>query len=134
MLQDGLPPTYSALVLDDNFFNRDLFRIALESVGYCVTEVEDALLGHEMLQKQTFNLVILDLQMPKMDGGTILRAIRNLPLHDKMHIVVVTAESQRATDDVDEMADFVMLKPINVMEFAAFARRLQPVLPTRARV
>jgi CheY-like chemotaxis protein len=133
MLQAEPTPTYKALVLDDNFFNRDLFRIALENAGYTVTEIEDAVEGCELLKSETFHLMILDLFMPKMNGGAILEIVRNQTMHDKMHIVVVTADAHRATSTVDEMADFVMLKPINVVEFAAFAHRLQTVLPMRAK-
>jgi CheY-like chemotaxis protein len=117
--------TFSALIIDDNWFNRDIFRIALESAGYSVTELDNGSEGIALLEKQTFNLLILDLQMPLVDGHTVLVRVKEQPLHKKMRVVVVTANAHMATGDVDEMADYVMYKPINVMEFSEFVRRLK---------
>ncbi len=116
---------FSALIIDDNWFNRDIFRIALESAGYSVTELDNGSEGIALLEQQTFNLLILDLQMPLVDGRTVLVKIREHALHKKMRVVVVTANAHMATSDVDEMADYVMYKPINVMEFSEFVRRLK---------
>ncbi len=116
---------YSALIIDDNWFNRDIFRIALESAGYSVTELDNGSAGIALLEQQTFNLLILDLQMPLVDGRTVLVKVKEHPLHKKMRVVVVTANAHMATSDVDEMADYVMYKPINVMEFSEFVRRLK---------
>lgn len=115
---------YSALVVDDNFFNRDIFRHALEMAGFVVSEAEDGKRGLEMLEGGTYDLIVLDLQMPKMDGRTMLRHVRRQPQHGKMHVLVVTANPQMVTDEMDTLADFVMSKPINVMEFATFAKRI----------
>ncbi len=123
---DPQPTTmYSALIIDDNWFNRDIFRIALESAGYSVTELDNGQEGIKVLEQQTFNLLILDLQMPLVDGRTVLVKVREHSLHKKMRVVVVTANAHMATSDVDEMADYVMYKPINVMEFSEFVRRLK---------
>ncbi len=122
---------YSALIIDDNWFNRDIFRIALESAGYSVTELDNGQEGINLLEQQTFNLLILDLQMPLIDGRTVLLKVKDQPLHDKMRVVVVTANAHMATSDVDEMADYVMYKPINVIEFSEFVRRLKTMsVPT----
>jgi len=125
-------PSYSALIVDDNWFNRDIFRIALESAGYVVTETDSGGDGMNILRQQTFNLLILDLQMPTVDGKTVLRAVRAEPMHKKMHVVVVTANAHMATSDVDALADHVLYKPINVIEFSEFVRGLKnaSVLPS----
>ena len=118
---------HTALIVDDNFYNRHIFHIALESVGYAVTEMEDGLQGTALLRDQTFHLLVLDLQMPTMDGRAVLRHVRGQPLHENMHIIVVTANAHMATDDIDLMADYVMFKPIDVVEFSEFARRLKRI-------
>ena len=117
--------TFSALIIDDNWFNRDIFRIALESAGYLVTQFDNGVDGMNILKDQTFSLLVLDLQMPIVDGRTVLHSVRTQDLHDKMHVVVVTANAHMATQDVDRMADYVMYKPINVTEFSEFVRRLK---------
>jgi CheY-like chemotaxis protein len=116
---------YSAMIMDDNWFNRDIFRIALENAGYIVTEAENGAKGLEILAEQDVDLLILDLQMPKIDGITVLKELRSKRSQKKMHVVVVTANAEMATSEVSAMADFVMYKPINVMEFADFVRRLR---------
>ncbi|HLY27622.1 MAG TPA: response regulator [Aggregatilineales bacterium] len=116
---------YTALIVDDNFHNRHIFRIALEAVGYTVDESEDGLMGIERLNRECFHLLILDLHMPKMDGQQVLRTLRKDPRHTQMQVVVVTANAHMATDDVSELADFIMVKPIDVVQFAELAKRLR---------
>jgi CheY-like chemotaxis protein len=118
-------PVYSALIVDDNWFNRDIFRIALETAGYDVEETESGTQGMALLENKTYNLLILDLQMPVVDGSVVLKAVRDKPLHQKMHIVVVTANAHMATSDIDQQADYIMYKPINIVEFSEFVRRLK---------
>jgi CheY-like chemotaxis protein len=114
----------AALIVDDNFFNRQIFNIALDSVGYQVTESDSGEKGLELIEKSRYHLLILDLQMPTMDGRTVLRKLRD-GNHAKMHIIVITANAHMATDDINDLADYVMFKPINVTEFSEFARRLK---------
>jgi CheY-like chemotaxis protein len=120
-----LPPPPTALIVDDNFYNRQIFQMALESVGYKVSESEDGVQGTNVLKNETFDLLVLDLQMPEMDGRAVLKAVRGQEMHHKMRILVITANAHMATGDVDNLADYVMFKPINVMEFSEFARRLK---------
>ncbi len=120
---------HTALIIDDNFFNRQIFNIALNSVGYDVVESDSGERGLELINSQQFHLLILDLQMPQMDGRTVLRKLRETQ-HAAMHIIVITANAHMATDDINDLADYVMYKPINVTEFSEFARRLKD-LPLR---
>ena len=122
---------YTALVVDDNFFNRHIFHIALESVGYTVSESEDGVHSVAVLNEKTFDLLVLDLQMPTLDGRAVLKLVRANPLHKNMRVIVVTANAHMATEDIDEMADYIMHKPIDVVEFSEFVRRLKrvPVSP-----
>lgn len=116
-----------ALVVDDNFHNRNIFRMALEEVGYDITEAENGAEGLDVLAQRTFNLLVLDLQMPLIDGITVLRELRLEPIHQAMRVIVVTANAHMATGEVTDLADYVMYKPINVVQFADFAKRLKNV-------
>src|SRR5450631_2069731 len=104
---------FTGFILDDNFHNRQIFRISLESVNCIVTECADSIEGMALLEHQTFDLLVLDLQMPKMNGETILRNVRRLPIHDGMYVVVVTANAHMATEGVDLEADYLLYKPID---------------------
>ncbi len=119
--------TPTALIVDDEFYNRDVFRIALESVGYSVEEAENGRSGLQILEKTTFTLLVLDLHMPVMNGRELLQAIRKMPIHKFMQVAVVTANSPMATDEINEIADFIMYKPIDVQAFAKFANRLKNI-------
>jgi two-component system, chemotaxis family, chemotaxis protein CheY len=117
-----------ALVMDDNFHNRYIFRIALENVGFNITEAENGAEGLKILAERTFHVLVLDLHMPLLDGVGVLKELRNMPIHSKMRVIVVTANAHMATGEVSELSDYVMYKPINVVEFSEFAKRLKKSL------
>ena len=125
--QPPTTPTYSALIVDDNFFNRDIFKIALEFAGYEVFSAENGEVGLDLLSKGSYTLLILDLQMPTMDGRAVLRNLKSRDDHKQMRIVVVTANAHMATEDIIDMADYVMFKPINIAEFSDFVKRIKTI-------
>lgn len=125
------PPRYTALVVDDNFYNRDIFRYALEMAGYEVSEAEDGVQSLNLLEQRGFDLMILDLQMPRMDGREVLRRVRSRPGLKALRIVVVTANAHMIVDDMDDLADFVLQKPIDVLEFATLVGRVKRSIPLR---
>ena len=116
---------FTAFILDDNFHNRQIFRISLEAVDYEVSECEDSTEGLEILKQRTFDLLVLDLQMPKMNGQTVLNNVRQMEIHKNMYVVIVTANSHMATEDVSLESDYLLYKPIDVMQFARFVERLK---------
>jgi CheY-like chemotaxis protein len=114
----------TALIVDDNQDNRNVFRTALEIAGYDVREAENGQAGLIILETETFDLLTLDLQMPLVSGETVLRAVRPRPIHTQMQIVVVTANPHMETTFISEAADHVMFKPIDIRQFIDFAKRL----------
>jgi CheY-like chemotaxis protein len=119
---DTITPT--ALIVDDNYFNRDLCALALEHVGYEVAHAENGLEAMHTLENRRFDLLILDLAMPELDGMGVMRQIRDRNMHGKMSIIVMTANPHMATDELDMNADFVVYKPIDVNEFSRLAERI----------
>lgn len=122
-MTDSLSPR--ALIVDDNWFNRDLSILALKHVGFEVTEAQNGKEALGLLGQQEFDLMILDLAMPEMDGTSLIRRIRHDGIAANMPIVVMTANPHMATDELADQVDFVMYKPINVTEFAQLVRRLR---------
>ena len=117
--------TRSALIVDDNYYNRDLSAIALKHSGYTVDEANNGLEALSLLQQRRFDLLILDLAMPEMNGTELLRQLSAHNLMQNMCVVVMTANPHMALGDVvDEYADYVLFKPIDIMEFTRFAKRL----------
>ena len=67
------------LVVEDNEQNRVLMRQILTPHGYEVLEAADGLTGLEMARAQMPDLILLDIQMPVMNGFMVIRELRNDP-------------------------------------------------------
>jgi len=85
--------TASILTVDDSASLRLATRIALTGAGYSVTEAADGAEGLGKAQAQKFDMIITDLNMPNMDGLTMIRAIRQLPIQAGTPIIFLTTES-----------------------------------------
>lgn len=117
--------THISLIIDDNWYNRDIFRMALEEARYEVIQAEGGYLGLELLENNPVDLLVLDLHMPDIDGYEVLRKMRSQSRFDATRILVVTANAHMATDEVSDLADFIMYKPISIIEFSQFVLRLK---------
>ncbi len=81
------------LIVDDSTMLRDMLSYALNEGGYNdVTEAVDGVDGLEKAKATTFDLIITDINMPNMDGLTLVVAIRKLPEYSKKPILVLTTE------------------------------------------
>ncbi|MDZ4769475.1 MAG: response regulator [Chloroflexota bacterium] len=116
---------YSALVVDDNEHNRRIFRIALEHAGYAVVEAEDGLGGLQAFHTGKYQLLIVDLAMPTLDGVALLTQLCQSPAWNKPVVIVVTANPHMATSAVEQVADYILQKPIDVRDFAQLSERVQ---------
>ena len=115
---------FSVFLVDDESSNREILRIPLERAGCRVTEAEDGRQALDVLRYETFDLLILDLQMPIMDGREVFERVREMPMHSDMHIVILTANPSMVNDTIRDQADAVVLKPINLREFLQLLQRL----------
>ncbi|KPF55689.1 two-component system chemotaxis response regulator CheY [Novosphingobium capsulatum] len=88
--------TASILTVDDSSSLRLATRIALTGAGYSVTEACDGLEGLGKAQGQKFDMIITDLNMPNMDGLSMIREIRKLPVQMGTPIIFLTTESDDA--------------------------------------
>jgi len=113
------------LVVDDSPLVRLYYRNILERAGF---EVEQAINGIEAIEKvqtQAFDLVVVDVNMPKMDGFSFLRALRrSAPTVATLPALVITTESSEY--DLDDArvagANFYLIKPVsevNLLRHAA---------------
>lgn len=112
------------LVAEDNITLADGLAAVLRGSGYAVDVVRDGMSAHAVLAAERFDLVILDLNLPGMDGLEVLRALRSR--RDNTAVLVLTARG--ALDDrvrgLDLGADDYMTKPFEVSELEARARVL----------
>jgi len=81
------------LIVDDSTMLRDMLSYALNEGGYTdVTEATDGLEGLEKAKETQFDLIITDVNMPNMDGITLVSELRKLPQYIKSPILVLTTE------------------------------------------
>ncbi|TMH29755.1 MAG: response regulator, partial [Betaproteobacteria bacterium] len=81
------------LVVDDNKVNRLLLKRNLELMSHDAALAENGRAALEMLRRETFDLLLLDIEMPEMDGFQVLEQIRNdLQLRDLPVIVTSSLE------------------------------------------
>jgi class 3 adenylate cyclase/CheY-like chemotaxis protein len=106
------------LVVDDSTELRQLLKLILNEMGYAnVTEAEDGEAALELLQKQEFDLLILDIDMPRLDGYGVLSALRNDP--QRRHMPVLVASGNDDLDAVVHCIEFgaedYLPKPVNAV-------------------
>jgi len=81
------------LIVDDSTMLRDMLTYALNEGGYAeVIEAVDGLDGLEKANQTTFDLIITDVNMPNMDGITLVSELRKLPQYTQSPILVLTTE------------------------------------------
>lgn len=82
---------HTLLVIEDNAQNRYLAMFLLEQHGYQVVSAPDGQLGVETARKIAPDLILLDIQLPTMDGYAVARALRAIPSLASTPIVAVTS-------------------------------------------
>ncbi|HKJ86420.1 MAG TPA: response regulator [Spirochaetia bacterium] len=110
------------LVVEDNQVNRMVARQMLKRGNVVAEEADGARRALEILRERRFDLVLMDVQMPGMDGLEATRAIRNGDAGDQNRGVPIVAITAYASSD-DEQAcyeagmDAYLSKPLNMQKF-----------------
>jgi len=81
------------LTVDDSRTMRDMLRLALQEAGFTVIQAEDGVHGLEVLQGERPDVIITDINMPRMDGYGFMKGVRGDPQHRATPILVLTTES-----------------------------------------
>ncbi|MBN8528860.1 MAG: response regulator [Caulobacterales bacterium] len=111
----------NVLVVEDHPVNRMILEAWMGSAGHAITAAENGQLAVEVAGTQAFDLIIMDVNMPVMDGLTATRMIRDADGPNRDTPVVVLSASARSEDHqagLDAGADAYLNKPI---DFAALA-------------
>ncbi len=85
----------NVLLVEDNLENAELFVRILKTAGYEVVHKTHALEGLKVAHQQTFDAILLDFDLPDLDGSQICLALRNSMA--KMPIIALTAHADRVT-------------------------------------
>ena len=108
----GALPTRRILVVDDDQGLREIYSDLLTSAGYAVTPCPDGRVALESLQRDTYDAVLSDIQMPDMDGLGLLRAVREKDLDLPVVLVTGTPSVETATEAVEWGALLYLRKPV----------------------
>jgi len=104
------------LYVEDNPDNRSLIRRVLEAEGYLVVEAINATQALEKLEYNTVDLVLMDINMPDMDGYTLTAKIKAIQKFSHIPIIAVTANVMRGDREKSLGAgcDGYIQKPIDI--------------------
>ena len=81
------------LAVDDSSSLRQMVAFSLKAAGYLVVEAVDGQDGLDKAKQQTVDLVLTDQNMPRMDGLTLIRSLRELASYKKVPILMLTTEA-----------------------------------------
>jgi PAS domain S-box-containing protein len=119
------------LVVDDVESNRQLLKGFFEVTGHQVWAVDSGLAAIAVSQQQVFDLVLMDLMMPEMDGQAAIAQIRQTAQNPTMPIVMVTASSQSLSHLLTPQGcQAVLLKPVTQNDLVGVLRNLFPLVET----
>jgi putative two-component system response regulator len=114
------------LVVDDEAMNRTLVRRVLEPQGYSVTEASDGEEALTSVAKNAPDVVLLDLQMPRLDGYGVLKRLKQDAKTRLIPVIMLTSLDQLSSKvkAVEVGADDYLTKPFNVEELSARVKSL----------
>lgn len=88
------------LTIDDSRTMRDMLRLALSGAGFTVVQAVDGQDGLKVLPQQPVDVIITDINMPKLDGYGVIRAVRADPSYNDTPILVLSTEAEQGSKDI----------------------------------
>jgi CheY-like chemotaxis protein len=113
------------LLVEDNPMNRRVVQFILKSEGYIVLEAKNGLEALELVKVHLPDLILMDLQLPGMDGFTTTRIIKEDATTKDIPVVALTAYAMRGDAEraVEAGCDGYITKPIDADEFPKLVSR-----------
>ncbi|MDQ7048170.1 MAG: response regulator [Enterobacterales bacterium] len=101
------------LIVDDAMTVRMYHRQLMESMGFEVTEAENGIEALEKGMSDTFDLFLVDVNMPKMDGYRFVEEMRQIPELQSIPVVMVSTEEEESDKEKAYLAgaNFYLVKP-----------------------
>jgi len=131
------PDQCTVLVVEDNAINQLVIRGMLLKLGYRVRTADNGSEAIDLLRRESVDAVLLDCQMPIMDGFATCRAIRTLPQGGELPVLAITAHSHSGDRErclAAGMSDY-LAKPVKFEELQTLLHDwllCQPALPSHA--
>jgi len=114
------------LAVDDSASMRQMIAVTLRTAGYDVVEAEDGDVALEYARKHRVDLVLADVNMPGIDGITLVAQLRTLPAYHLTPLLLLTTESsqERKLQGKRAGATGWMVKPFNPAQLLATLERV----------
>lgn len=87
----------SILIVDDDVNVQEMLKECLLEAGYNATSVGSAITALNAIEKHHFNLLIIDIMMPDIDGISLCRSVRKIKDYERVPIIILTALSDAET-------------------------------------
>jgi two-component system cell cycle response regulator DivK len=106
------------LYIEDNLANRELIRRVLEVEGYTIVEAGDGMAGLKAVETVQPDLILMDINLPEMDGYTVTAKLREIPALNSVPIIALTANVMRGDREKTLAAgcDGYIRKPVDIDE------------------
>lgn len=118
------------LIVDDEPNNLEVAKVIAEAAGHEVVLATNGQIALDKLQGTSFDLLLLDVLMPVMDGITLTRAVRAHAVHGQVRILGMTAKAS-AADQSEMLAagmDLILLKPFRRKSLLEAIDKLLPAI------
>ena len=116
------------ITVDDSMSIRETVKMTLQTVGYKVFTAEDGARGLQVCKEQKADLIITDLNMPNVDGITLITNLRALPQYKFTPILMLTTESKDEKKNAGKRAGATgwIVKPFDPARFLAVVQKVCP--------
>ena len=129
---------HTILYIEDNPDNMMLVKRALEARGYILLEAFTGLLGVEIAQKNEVDLILLDINLPDIDGYEVARRVRSSGTRHLTYVPIIAITANALKGDAEKAlsagCDVYMSKPINIRELWARVEAFVPAPEGRGGV
>ncbi len=144
-VKEGVFKSKNVLLVEDNEMNRFITIKSLDYLGFATTEAKNGLIATKLIEKQNFDLILMDIQMPIMDGVEATRIIRN-NLKIQTPIIALTANAFKHDIDlylkigmndyiIKPYAEKVLFRKIqSVLEASNDVKKLENSIPEKESI
>lgn len=114
------------LAVDDSASMRQMVVFTLKKAGYTVVDAKDGVEALELAKKESFDAVISDVNMPNMDGITLIKHLRSLPAYKFTPLLMLTTESGTEKKQEGKAAGATgwIVKPFNPDQLLAVIQKV----------
>lgn len=116
-----------ALIIDDHEVTRNAVRLMLERINFDLDEAEDGFEGIQLIKKNKYDLVFLDIRMPKLDGEQVISILKKR--NDLCPIVIISAylTQEQILKFIKLGVKGILSKPFDIQKFYQEINKICPI-------